>query len=324
MEPEISARDNLTVVALGGNAIIAKGERGTISQQFANVRRTLRPIVALMQQGHNFILTHGNGPQVGNLLVQNELASAEVPDLPLGVLDAMTCGSMGYMIAQCLQNVMIDAGTWRDVVTLPIQVVVDRNDPAMADPSKPIGPFYDRQQAQQLSRERGWIVKEDAGRGWRRYVASPRPIDIIEKDAIASLLDKQYTVVTAGGGGIPVEYDRDGTIEGVDCVIDKDLSSAKLALTVGARRLLIITGVPQVTLNYGSQDERPLGTIGVTEARSYYDQGQFPAGSMGPKMLAAIEFAAAHRENRVIITNEASLLDAFAGKAGTHIVADER
>ena len=322
MERETAARDDLTVVALGGNAIIAKGERGTIAEQFANVRRTLRPIVALMQQGHNFILTHGNGPQVGNLLVQNELASAEVPDLPLGVLDAMTCGSMGYMIAQCLQNVMIAAGIWRDVVTLPIQVVVDRNDPAMANPSKPIGPFYDRQQAEQLSRERGWIVKEDAGRGWRRYVASPRPIDIIEKGAIASLLDKQYTVITAGGGGIPVEYDREGTIEGVDCVIDKDLSSAKLALTVGARRLLIVTGVPQVMVNYGSSTERRLDRIAVTEARRYYDQGQFPAGSMGPKMLAAIEFVAAHRENRVIITDEANLFDAVAGKAGTHIVAD--
>lgn len=316
-----TSKEMLAVIALGGNSIRDKGQRGTITEQFANTRRSMQPVVALLERGYNFILTHGNGPQVGDLMLQSELAKQEVPETLLGIADAMTCGSMGYMIEQCLQNTMIRHGIWRHIVTLPAQIIVDRNDPAMDDPSKPIGPFYTKEQADELVREKGWIVKEDAKRGYRRYVASPYPIDIVEKDAINHLLDDGYLLITGGGGGIPVYYEEDGTIEGVDCVIDKDLASMKLAIAVGARLLVIITGVPQVTLHYGTPEEQPLSRITLAQARHYYQKGEFPPGSMGPKMMAAIEFIQAHPQNRVVITDVDNLVDAVEGTAGTQIVA---
>ncbi|MFW5828386.1 MAG: carbamate kinase [Alkalispirochaeta sp.] len=313
--------DSLAVIALGGNAIIAKGQRGTVQEQFDNVRRTVKPVVELVKNGYNFIVTHGNGPQVGNLLLQNELAKEVVPEIPLGMLDAMTCGSMGYMIEQCLQNEMITQGIWRNVVTIPAQIIVDRYDPAMENPTKPIGPFYTEEQAQQLIKEKGWLLKEDAGRGWRRFVASPYPIDIVEKEAIRHLLQQQYILITGGGGGIPVSHAEGDAITGVDCVIDKDLASMKLAIAVHARTLIIITGVPKVTINFGTPDEKALSRITLAQARHYYQEGHFPAGSMGPKMMAAIEFVQADPANRVVITNEENLAAAVQGDEGTHIVA---
>ena len=206
-------------------------------------------------------------------------------------------------------------------MTIPAQIIVDRNDPAMENPAKPIGPFYTEEQADQLVREKGWVVKEDAKRGYRRYVASPYPIDIVEKDAINHLLDDGYLLITGGGGGIPVYYEEDGTIEGVDCVIDKDLASMKLAIAVGARILIIITGVPQVTLHFGTPEEKSLPRLTLAQARHYFQQGEFPPGSMGPKMMAAIEFIQAHPQNRVIITDVDNLVAAVEGTAGTQIVA---
>ncbi len=313
--------EKLAVIALGGNAIIRKGEKGTIHEQFANTRRSMEPVVELLQEGYNFILTHGNGPQVGNIMLQVERAKDEVPETPLGVADAMTCGSMGYMIEQCLQNIMLRKGVWRNVVTVPAQVLVDKSDPAMDNPTKPIGPFYTEDEASRLRDERGWVVKEDANRGYRRYVASPYPIDIIEKDAINLLLKQHYILITVGGGGIPVFFEEDGTIEGVDCVIDKDLASMKIALAVGARTLIIITGVPRVTINFGKPDEQSLSKMTLAQARHYYQEGHFPPGSMGPKMLAAIEFVQANPKNRVIITDVENLAAAIHGDEGTRIVA---
>jgi carbamate kinase len=237
------------------------------------------------------------------------------------MLDAMTCGSMGYMIEQCLQNEMIAQDVWRNVVTVPAQIIVDRNDPAMENPTKPIGPFYTEEQARKLIDEKGWLLKEDAGRGWRRFVASPYPIDIVEKEAIRNLLREQYVLITGGGGGIPVSHTPGGRIEGVDCVIDKDLASMKLAIAVHARTLVIITGVPKVTLHFGTPEEKPLERITLAQARHYFQEGEFPAGSMGPKMMAAIEFVQADPGNTVIITDEANLLEAMEGREGTHIVA---
>ncbi|MFP4430455.1 MAG: carbamate kinase [Spirochaetaceae bacterium] len=313
--------EKLAVIALGGNAIIQKGEKGTIHEQFANTRRSMEPVVELLKEGYNFILTHGNGPQVGNIMLQVERAKDEVPETPLGVADAMTCGSMGYMIEQCLQNIMLRKGVWRNVVTVPAQVLVDKSDPAMDNPTKPIGPFYTEEEASRLREERGWVVKEDANRGFRRYVASPYPIDIIEKDAINLLLKQHYILITGGGGGIPVCFEEDGTIEGVDCVIDKDLASMKIALAVGARTLIIITGVPRVTINFGKPDEQSLSRMTLAQARHYYQEGHFPPGSMGPKMLAAIEFVQANPKNRVIITDVENLAAAIHGDEGTRIVA---
>lgn len=316
-----SENEKLAVIALGGNSIRDKGQRGTIAEQFANTRRSVVPIVELLKRDFNLMLTHGNGPQVGDLMLQSEMAKSDVPEIPLGVADAMTCGSMGYMIEQCLQNVMIKNKIWRHIVTIPVQIIVDRFDPAMQNPSKPIGPFYTEEQARELIDTRGWVVQEDSGRGFRRYVASPYPIDIVEKEAINHLLDDGYLLVTGGGGGIPVYYEEDGTIGGVDCVIDKDLASMKLAIAVGARLLIIITGVPQVTVHFGKPDEKPLARITLAQARNYFQQGEFPPGSMGPKMTAAIEFIQAHPQNRVIITDVDNLVEAVEGRAGTQIVA---
>ncbi|HOV65140.1 MAG TPA: carbamate kinase, partial [Spirochaetia bacterium] len=206
-------------------------------------------------------------------------------------------------------------------VTIPAQIVVDSHDPALQDATKPIGPFFSEEEARTLAREKGWVMGDDAGRGYRRYVPSPYPIDVIEKDAIRHLLEQDYVVITGGGGGIPVYFTEEGTIEGVDCVIDKDLASMKIALAVGAMTLIIITGVPCVALQYGTAEQQMLSRMTLAEAKYHFQKGQFPAGSMGPKIMAAIEFIQANPKNRVIITDEDHLLDAMEGKAGTTIVS---
>lgn len=313
--------DKLIVLALGGNALQQKGQKGTIAEQFENTRRSMAPVVELLKKGHNFVITHGNGPQVGTIMLMVDRAKDDVPETPLGVADAMTEGSMGYMIEQSLQNTMKVAGIWREVVTIPSQVVVDPGDPSVQNPTKPIGKFYTEQEANALQREKGWCMKEDAGRGWRRYVPSPYPVDIIEKRAIRDLLDKEYVVITGGGGGIPVYFDERGWIEGMDCVIDKDLASMKIALAVGAKILVIVTGVNKVAVNFGKADEKQLSRLTLAEARRYLAEGQFPAGSMGPKIQAAIEFVQANPENQVIITDIDTLPAALEGKEGTRVVA---
>lgn len=309
----------LAVVALGGNAILDK-KRGTdIHAQFQATRLSMEGVVELLKQEYKLLITHGNGPQVGNIMLMVECSKTSLPETPLGVADAMTCGSIGYMIEQSLQNTMIRHGIWRNVVTIPAQVVVDRYDPALDEPTKPIGPFYSAEEAKKLEAEQGWVVRDDAGRGYRRYVASPYPLDIVEKESIRHLIDENYLVITGGGGGIPVYYQEDGTIEGMDCVIDKDLASMKLALSVGAHELIIITGVPQVSINFGTPQQQDLSRITLAQARHYQKQGHFPAGSMGPKIAAAIEFVQADPENRVIITDVESLPEAVRGEAGTII-----
>jgi len=313
--------DHLIVLALGGNALHKKGQKGDIHEQFANARSSMGPVVTLLQKGYNFIITHGNGPQVGAVMLMVDKAKDEVPETPLGVADAMTCGSIGYMLEQCLQNMMIRAGIWRNVVTLPVQVVVDPHDPAIQDPTKPIGKFYSEAEAKELARTKGWVLKEDAGRGWRRYVASPYPLDIIEKEAIRSLIGQGYVIITGGGGGIPVYYEKDGTIEGMDCVIDKDLATMKIALSVGARTLVIVTGVKKVAVRFGKPDQKEFSRMTLAEARYYLQAGEFPPGSMGPKIQAAIEFIQADPKNRVIITDIESITEALEGKEGTTLVA---
>lgn len=309
------------VLALGGNAIIQKGDDGNVYTQWDRTEASMRVIAELIDQDHRFVITHGNGPQVGQIMMMVDKSQGVVPEVPLGVADAMTAGSMGYMIEQCLQNALIERGTFHEVVTVPAQMVVDRRDPAIKHPSKPIGMFFSEQEAKALMEEKGWTMREDAGRGWRRYVASPYPLDIIEKAAIRRLVEAEIVVITGGGGGIPVYFEPNGRIEGIDCVIDKDLASMKIALAVGSRLLVIVTGVPQVVLNYGKDDEQPLGHLTLAEARYYHSEGQFPAGSMGPKIQAAMEFVQASPENRVIITDVVSLPAALAGEGGTILTA---
>ncbi|MDC7125813.1 MAG: carbamate kinase [Spirochaetales bacterium] len=312
---------DLAVVALGGNAIIRKGEKGDIHQQFANTRESMKPIVKFLSEGYNFILTHGNGPQVGNLMMMATAAKGNVPDVPLGVADAMTEGSLGYMIEQCLQNIMIKNGIWRNIVTIPTQVLVDKNDPSLKYPTKPIGPFFTEEEAKKIQKDTNWIMKEDSGRGFRRFVASPYPIDIVEKDAIKLLLENNYVVISGGGGGIPVFYEKDKTIEGIDCVIDKDLASMKIALATGAKTFIIITSVAEVCINFGKKNEEKIKRMTLAEAKYYYNDGQFGEGSMAPKIMAAIEFIQADPHHKVIITDVVNLEAAMEGEAGTTIVA---
>ncbi len=321
MNQSAVAEKKLIVLALGGNALHQKGQKGTIAEQFENSRASMRPVVELLKKGYNFVVTHGNGPQVGAVMLMVDKAKDEVPETPLGVADAMTCGSMGYMLEQSLQNMMIRAGVWRNVVTVPAQIVVDRNDPSIQNPTKPIGKFYTEEEAKKLMADKGWVMKNDANRGWRRYVASPYPLDIIEKDAIKTLLAHNYLVITSGGGGIPVYYEKDNTIEGLDCVIDKDLATMKLALAVGSETLVIVTGVRKVAINFGKPDQKEFSELTLAQARHYLTQGEFPAGSMGPKMQAAIEFVQANPRNRVIITDIESLPLALEGKEGTILKA---
>ena len=311
------------VLALGGNAIIKAGEKGTIGQQFANTRDSLGGVVELISQGYKLAITHGNGPQVGNLLRQQEAGEKEgIAPLPLGVLNAATEGTMGYMIEQSLQNKLLLSGIDKQVITIISQVVVDKNDPSMLNPTKYVGStYYSEEQAAQLKHELGWTLREDAGKGWRRVVPSPYPTRIIPAATIKELVERGEIVIAVGGGGIPIYIEENGTYEGVDAVIDKDFASMLLALNIEAGLFVILTGVDKVAVDYGKPTQRDLDRVTVSEARRYYEEGQFPAGSMGPKILAAIDFLS-RGGSEVLITSIDRIVDAFAGKTGTRIVKD--
>jgi len=306
------------VVALGGNAITREFEEGTISQQFANTRRSLRSIVELIQLGNRVVICHGNGPQVGNALIRVEETRHKIPPLPLGVIVADLEGGMGYMIEQCLQNKMNEHGIYKPITTVLTQVLVDRDDPSIKNPTKFVGPFYTREKAERLIGERGWIIKEDPGRGFRRVVPSPVPLNILPREIIKLLVDHDIVVIAAGGGGIPVYREPSGWLEGVDGVIDKDLASAVLAKDVAAQELIILTGVDKVALNFKKKNQVYLDRMTVAEAKKYMAEGHFPAGSMGAKMEAAINFLEWGGQ-KVIITSIAHAVAALHNKNGTHI-----
>ena len=309
------------VLALGGNAIIKAGEKGTITQQFANTRESLSGIVELIKRGYHLSITHGNGPQVGNLLRQQEAGEKEgIPQLPLGVLNAATEGTMGYMIEQSLQNKLHKSGIKKRVITIISQVVVDKNDPSMLNPTKFVGStYYTAQQAEELHQKLGWILKEDSGKGFRRVVPSPYPIQIIPAATIKELVDRGEIVIAVGGGGIPIYIEEDGTYEGVDAVIDKDFASSLLALEIKADLFVILTGVEKVAINYGKENQQDLDRMTVAEAKRYFAEKQFPAGSRGPKIQAAIDFLE-RGGSEVLITSIEKIVDAFEGKTGTRIV----
>lgn len=306
------------VVALGGNAIGTTGKED-IHEQFANTRKSLGGIVELIKEGYNLAITHGNGPQVGNALLRVERTMDAIPALPLGVIVADTEGGMGYMIEQSLQNKLRREGIPRKVVTIVTQVIVDRDDPSITNPSKPIGPFYTREQSERLAKKNGWVIKEDAGRGFRRLVPSPIPREIVEGDIIKSLVQSGTIVIAAGGGGAPVFLEEDGSYEGVDAVVDKDRASAVLARDIGAEILVILTAVDKVCLNFKRPNEHPLSWISLTEARRYMAEGHFPPGSMGPKIEAAVQFLEAGGK-QVVITSLGLIKEALEGKAGTKII----
>jgi carbamate kinase len=277
--------------------------------------------VELARGGYDLCITHGNGPQVGNALLRVELARGKAPILPLGICVADTEGGMGYMIEQSLQNRLDKDGIKRQVCTVISQMVVDHDDPSIKNPSKYIGQFYSEEQARRMSEESGWTVKADANRGWRRVVASPIPLTCVEKDVIRALLDHNFIVIAAGGGGIPVYIDPKLGYEGVDAVIDKDRASAVLGREIGAELFLILTSVDQVALNFGKPDQKMLGRVTVSEMKEYHRQGHFPPGSMGPKVEAALDFIE-NGGRQVIITSLDRAAEAMAGKAGTQIYPD--
>jgi carbamate kinase len=306
------------VIALGGNAISSTGKED-IHEQFANTRKSLESIVELIKEGYKLAITHGNGPQVGNALLRVERTMRSIPALPLGVIVADTEGGMGYMIEQSLQNKLMSLGINRDVVTIVTQVVVDPNDPSIINPSKYIGPFYNKKQAESLAKTFNWVVKEDSGRGYRRVVPSPIPRKIVNRKTIETLVDLGTIVIAAGGGGIPVYIENDGSYEGVDAVVDKDRASAVLAHDIDARTLLFLTNVDCVYIDYKKENQQALRKITVAEARKYMAAEQFPAGSMGPKIEAAVSFLQSGG-HEVIITSLNKAQQAILGDEGTKIV----
>ncbi len=305
------------VVALGGNAITRPGQEGTVDQDFDNLEKSLGAVVDLIEQGYDLLISHGNGPQVGNQLIRVELSRKQVPDLPLHLLVADLQGGLGYMIERVLRSKMRHRGIARGVCCTLTMVEVDANDPAFADPTKFVGPFYQEDQVEDLQ-ARGWTVKQDPGRGWRRVVPSPMPQGIVEWREITSLLDAGVMVISAGGGGIPVKRTAEGELKGVNCVVDTDHTAAMLALAIGAPELIIVTGVERVMLGFGTPEERPISVMRVREARQYNREGHFPAGSMGPKVDAACRFVEGGG-SRTLITHIDSLRDAMDGKTGTWI-----
>jgi carbamate kinase len=275
--------------------------------------------MTLVERDYHVCITHGNGPQVGNLLLQQEVAGSGVPPLPLDVLVAMTEGSLGYILQQALLNELRKRQSKRYVVTVVTQVVVAEDDPAFREPSKPIGPFLSREEAEKRRDTLGWKVKEDAGRGFRRLVPSPSPERVVQRHMIRDAVRQGHIVIACGGGGIPVKRQADGQFAGLEAVIDKDLTSAVLATDVGAALLVILTAVPQVCVNFGRADERSLGAVTLEEIEKLQAEGHFPPGSMGPKVEAVVRFLRAGGR-RALITNPESLPQAIDGRAGTHFV----
>lgn len=317
----ISSRAPVAVVALGGNAISHPDFQDTIANQFRHTRKALAGVADLVQRGYHVAITHGNGPQVGNALLRVELAKDRAPILPLGIIVADTEGGMGYMIEQCLQNMLLERAIRPDVVTIVTQVLVDPADPALANPTKYIGQYYTEADARRMADAEGWTVKQNGERGWRRVVGSPQPIEILNGKVIARLTEQGILVIAGGGGGIPVYRREDGWLEGVDAVIDKDRASAILARDIGAQDLFILTEVEFVALNFGKPDQQNLTRVTLAEIERFHQQGHFPAGSMGPKIEAAIAFLRSGGR-RVIICALNKFMESLDGNSGTTILAE--
>ena len=305
------------VIALGGNALIKKNQEGTIYEQFANTREICKFIVKIIKDGWDVVVTHGNGPQVGAILLQNDLAKDVTPPMPLGICVAESEGFIGYMIQQCLSNELKKANINRSVVTLITQVLVDENDSSFRNPTKPIGPYYSDEEVNEIRKE-GFQVKKETD-GWRIVVPSPDPKSIVEGEIINKMLDDDIIVIASGGGGMPVIEKEGWGLDGLEAVIDKDLASERLAEAINAELLLILTNVEKVYINYRTRNEKPLDNVKLKDLKKYYSEGHFPLGSMGPKILAAIRFLEAGGK-KVIISDVEKGWEAFIGKTGTHII----
>lgn len=310
-----------TVVALGGNAIQRPGQAGTFDEQLQAIQDSCAAILRLVEMGYRTVVTHGNGPQVGNLLIQNEESSVVVPSMPLHACVAQTQGQLGYMLQQSLGEALAAAGLENQVVTLITQVEVNPDDPAFQQPAKPVGSFYTEQRARRLMRDRHYVMREDSGRGWRRVVPSPQPLRIVEGAAVRKLVDQGIVVIAGGGGGVPVARNAAGCLYGVDAVIDKDLAAQQLGQDLDADLLIILTDVDQVMLNFGLPDQRPLRNVPVREMEVYQQEGHFRSGSMGPKVEAAVRFVRSNPEKRkAVIGSLRNAAQLLSGETGTWIL----
>jgi carbamate kinase len=310
----------IAVIAFGGNAILTKDQRGLQSEQMRNAQKAAQLMIHVVKKGYELIIVHGNGPQVGNILIQMEEAITKIPPFSLEICDAMTEGSMGFMIEKAIINELRKNSLDKEVATLITQVIVDREDSAFENPTKPIGPFYSKYRAQMLIREKKWDMVEDAGRGFRKVVPSPRPIDVVPKKILHDLVHSGNIVIAAGGGGIPVIINGRGLFQGVEAVIDKDYAASLIAREVKADIFVILTNVERVSLNFGTPEEEPLQVMDIKEAQQYLDEGQFPPGSMGPKIRASIEYIQSGGKE-VLITSANHLKAALINRSGTKIIS---
>jgi len=311
----------LAVVAFGGNALIRLGEEGTQTEQIENSDRLARRLVHFVESGHGLLLVHGNGPQVGNILIQVEEAVTKVPPVSLDVCVAQSEGSIGYLLARSLSNALARKRIRTEVVCLVTPVLVDRTDPGFRKPTKPIGPFYTRYRAEYLMKRQGWLMVEDSGRGYRKVMPSPKPRSVLALPAIRECLRQGWVVIAGGGGGIPVYRNDEGRLKGVEAVIDKDYTAGLMASELGADLFVILTSVDQVFLNFGRPDQVRAERLTLSEARHHLREGQFPAGSMGPKIETAMAFVE-KTGREVIVTSVEKLREALAAEAGTRVVPD--
>ena len=309
---------SITIVSIGGNTLIRKGEKGAIEEQFEHTEKCMAYIAKMASQGKRIVITHGNGPIVGNIVIRNEAAKDIIPPMPLYICNADSEGGIGFMLQQALYNQLEKLNAHRDVATIVTQVVVDKNDPAFSKPAKPIGPFYTKEEAERIKQQKGWTIHEDSNRGYRRVVPSPKPLKVIEADIIKRLAMDGVIVIAAGGGGVPVVEVNEGKLQGIDAVIDKDLTTAVLANAIGAETFIDLTQTDSVYINYGKQNQKPLNRPALSEVKKYLTRGEFPPGSMGPKIEAAIEFLETGGKE-VIITTPELVEAAMKGKAGTRI-----
>ncbi len=309
----------VSVVAIGGNSLIKDEQHQSVQYQYRAAKETCYHIAEMIEAGWDVVVTHGNGPQVGFALLRSELASHVLPPVPLDSCGADTQGAIGYALQQNLQNIFRERKISKMATTVVTQCVVDREDPAFKHPTKPIGPFYSEEKARHYQEKEGWSIVEDAGRGWRRVVASPIPKEVVEWEAIKALVDADFVVIAVGGGGIPVIRNANGDLEGAAAVIDKDFGSSLLARQINADLFLISTAVEKACISYRRPDQRPLDRISVAEAKRYIEGGHFAAGSMLPKIKACIAFLESGGKE-AIITNPENIARALAGETGTHIL----
>ncbi len=306
------------LIALGGNALLRAGEKGTAEEQINHAKETAKSTARLIEKNYKIVLTHGNGPQIGNILLKDEMTAKSFPEMPMDICGAQTQGMIGYLLQRTLKNKLLEHKIDKDVFTICTQTLVDKNDPAFENPTKPVGRFYSQEQSKDLQTTKGWQMVEQIGKGFRRVVPSPVPIDIIEAKSIKKSFENGFVVIACGGGGVPVIKNNEGQLIGIEAVIDKDLTGAVLAELIGVDIFIILTDVENVAINFGKPNQENLTNLTLKQANEYLDKGEFAKGSMGPKVKAACRFVEKGGK-KAIITSLEKCLEALEGKTGTSI-----